>query len=61
MSINIPASIGMPIEEIDTPCLLVDLDAFERNVAKMGKFVRENGFATVATPSATNRLTSRHT
>ena len=43
MSINIPASIGMPIEEIDTPCLLVDLDAFERNVAKMGKFIKENG------------------
>ena len=43
MSINIPASIGMPIEEIDTPCLLLDLDAFERNVAKMGKFIKENG------------------
>ena len=37
MSINVPASIGMPIEEIDTPCLLLDLDAFERNVAKMGE------------------------
>ena len=35
MSINIPASIGMPIEEIDTPCLLLELDPFERNIAKM--------------------------
>lgn len=43
MSINIPATIGMSIEDIDTPCLLLDLDAFERNVAKMGKFVKENG------------------
>ena len=43
MTINIPASIGMPIEEIDTPCLLLDLDAFKRNVAKMAKFIKENG------------------
>lgn len=43
MSINIPASIGTPVEEIDTPCLMLDLDAFERNVAKMADFIRENG------------------
>ena len=43
MSINIPASIGMPIEEIDTPCLLLELDPFERNIAKMAKFIKENG------------------
>ena len=40
---NVPASIGMPIEEVDTPCLMVDLDAFERNVAKMGGFMKANG------------------
>lgn len=40
---NIPASVGMSIEEIDTPCLLLDLDAFERNVAKMGNFIKEQG------------------
>ena len=39
MSINVPASIGMPLEEVDTPCLLLDLDAFERNVAKMANFI----------------------
>ena len=33
----------MPIEEIDTPCLLLELDPFERNVAKMAKFIKENG------------------
>ena len=43
MSINVPASVGMSIEEIDTPCLLLDLDAFERNVAKMASFIKENG------------------
>jgi 3-hydroxy-D-aspartate aldolase len=43
MTINIPARVGMSVEEIETPCLLLDLDAFERNVAKMGKFIKENG------------------
>ncbi|MBX2853481.1 MAG: DSD1 family PLP-dependent enzyme [Rhodobacteraceae bacterium] len=32
---DIPAAIGMAESEIHTPCLLVDLDAFERNVANM--------------------------
>jgi D-serine deaminase-like pyridoxal phosphate-dependent protein len=27
-----PAEIGMPIEDVDTPALLIDLDAFERNL-----------------------------
>ncbi len=40
---NVPASVGMPIEEVDTPCLMVDLDAFERNVEKMGGFMKANG------------------
>jgi len=30
-----PADIGMPVEEVDTPALLVDLDAFERNLDRM--------------------------
>ncbi len=30
-----PADIGMPLEEVDTPALLVDLDAFERNLERM--------------------------
>ncbi len=32
---NIPAAIGMDEADIQTPCLVVDLDAFERNVKKM--------------------------
>jgi len=43
MTINIPATVGMPVEDIDTPCLLVELDAFERNVAKLAKFIKDNG------------------
>ena len=30
-----PAGIGTPFAEIDTPALIVDLDAFERNLAEM--------------------------
>ncbi|MHB2207689.1 DSD1 family PLP-dependent enzyme [Methylobacterium sp. CM6257] len=40
---NIPASVGMPVEEVDTPCLLVDLDALERNIDKLGRFMKEHG------------------
>src|SRR5258708_32905788 len=43
MPSKFPASVGMPVEDIDTPCLLVDLDAFERNVAKLAKFIKDNG------------------
>ncbi|MGU3540447.1 DSD1 family PLP-dependent enzyme [Methylobacterium sp. A54F] len=43
MGINIPAAIGTRIEDVDTPCLMVDLDAFERNVDKMGRFMKEHG------------------
>ncbi|MEL6978494.1 MAG: 3-hydroxy-D-aspartate aldolase BhcC [Pseudomonadota bacterium] len=32
---DVPAAVGMDESEIQTPCLIVDLDAFERNVAKM--------------------------
>ena len=32
-----PAEIGAPIEDIDTPALVVDLDALDRNIAKMAE------------------------
>jgi 3-hydroxy-D-aspartate aldolase len=38
-----PAAIGAPQDEIDTPALLVDLDAFERNLEKMAAFARSAG------------------
>lgn len=30
-----PATVGMAMEEVDTPALLIDLDAFERNLKRM--------------------------
>jgi len=34
-----PASPGIPLEEIDTPALVVDLDALEGNIARMAEAV----------------------
>ncbi len=30
-----PATVGQPLDEIETPALLVDLDAYERNLKRM--------------------------
>ncbi|HLQ84837.1 MAG TPA: alanine racemase, partial [Salinisphaeraceae bacterium] len=43
MTTILPAQIGTRIEDIDTPSLLVDLDAYERNIERMAKFMREHG------------------
>lgn len=40
---NIPAAIGMDEADIQTPCLVVELDALERNIKKMGKFAKDMG------------------
>lgn len=34
-----PAEVGMPLDAVDTPALLIDLDAFDRNVARLAKAV----------------------
>lgn len=39
----IPAQVGAPLDDIDTPALIVDLDAFERNIRKMADFARAAG------------------
>ena len=39
----IPARVGAPLDEIDTPALIVDLDAFESNVSSMAAFARHAG------------------
>ena len=36
---SIPAKPGMLEDEIQTPCLVLDLDALERNIKKMGDCV----------------------
>jgi D-serine deaminase-like pyridoxal phosphate-dependent protein len=35
-----PATPGIPLADVDTPALLLDLDAFERNVATMAEAAR---------------------
>ena len=36
------ASIGLRVDQIDTPALVVDLDAMERNIARMADFARKH-------------------
>ncbi len=38
-----PSPIGLPLQELDTPALLLDLDAFEHNVALMSERIRSRG------------------
>ena len=40
---DVPALPGMPAAEIQTPCIILDLDALERNIVKMGKLMKEMG------------------
>src|SRR3954465_14676904 len=34
------ATVGMPLAEVDTPCLLLELDAFERNLKRLPDSLR---------------------
>lgn len=40
---NIPAKPGMSEDDIQTPCLVLDLDALERNIKKMGDYAAGKG------------------
>ena len=40
---DIPAKPGMGEGEIQTPCLMLDLDALERNIRKMGDYAKAHG------------------
>ena len=40
---DIPASIGMDEADIQTPALVLDLDALERNIEKMGDWAKAHG------------------
>src|SRR4030095_12106107 len=42
---RIPARIGDSVDDVDTPTLVVDLDAFERNLDLMANAVRSAGVA----------------
>ena len=36
-------AIGSTLDQLDTPCLLLDLDIFERNVRHMSEYCRSHG------------------
>lgn len=40
---DIPAKPGMSEADIQTPCLVLDLDALERNIVRMGAFTKAHG------------------
>ena len=40
---DIPALPGMDEADIQTPCLVLDLDALERNISKMGDYAKAHG------------------
>jgi len=40
---DVPARPGMDEADIQTPCLVLDLDALERNIRKMGQYARAHG------------------
>lgn len=40
---DVPALPGMDEADIQTPCLILDLDALERNIRKMGDYARTHG------------------
>ena len=40
---DIPALPGMDEADIQTPCLILDLDALERNIIKMGDYAKAHG------------------
>lgn len=40
---DVPAVPGMDEADIQTPCLVLDLDALERNIVKMGEYAKKKG------------------
>ena len=40
---DVPAVVGMSESEIQTPCLVLDLDALERNITRMGEWAKGHG------------------
>lgn len=43
VGLNLPAEVGMALEDVATPSLIIDLDAFEKNVATMRDFITKAG------------------
>lgn len=45
MPLSPPARVGMPLDEVDTPALIIDLDAFEHNLKTMTASLVGTGMA----------------
>ncbi|HXC27256.1 MAG TPA: DSD1 family PLP-dependent enzyme [Stellaceae bacterium] len=43
MTVRPPAEIGMTLDEVDTPALVIDLDAFERNLKRLVERIAGSG------------------
>lgn len=43
VGLNVPAEVGMDLADVATPALIVDLEAFERNVDRMSDFIKSKG------------------
>jgi D-serine deaminase-like pyridoxal phosphate-dependent protein len=43
MTVRPPADVGMPLEEVDTPALIIELDAFEANLTRMAQAAKAAG------------------
>src|SRR5262249_14365411 len=43
MSTRPPAEIGMILDQVDTPALIIDLDAFERNLRRLPERIAGTG------------------
>ena len=44
---NIPAKVGMDVDEIQTPSLIIDYKIFENNILKMKEFDEKNNLKNI--------------
>jgi len=42
-----PAEVGTPLSQVDTPCLIIDLNSFENNLKKLHESLRTSGLSDV--------------
>lgn len=43
LGFDVPARVGMRESEVQTPCLILDLDVLEKNIRHMGRYARNVG------------------
>jgi len=56
-----PAQVGDRVHAVETPALIVDLDAFEHNVSRMAAFAAEDPFDGKAFAAHWNRILADET